>query len=370
MFSAAHRRTPTVARACHCVPPKSVPSLHSQIHGAPTSATTSSRLTDPPARTTPHTSTRARTRAFSRGATKSNGFSCRARFPPPGAQKRCPTTHQVTPFPTSTMQNARCRREPPRPSCEATRAVPPMAALPHHAKRTLNNRLLSNRILTNVKIYDRPLRGSIAQPLHKPRRASKAPHLPRDMHVRRPLGTRITHHYPRLPREAPSLDPAPRTRCQDSRRLPPRTRRHARNMLNCSAQADMPRTPADARGRSRTPANVRRPAHRARKRVKHDPAPRPPLRNKNPSLRIREKHTSSFIYIIKGKSEMSVRAPSQHRRSVQVPCPGVPARWRRLRPESHTLKAIRGAVRRSVILARQWRQLNLNSETWSLRELS
>ena len=42
------------------------------------------------------------------------------------------------------------------------------------------------------------------------------------------------------------------------------------------------------RGRLRTLADAReRSAHTWRKRVKHDPAPRPPLRNKNPSLRIR-----------------------------------------------------------------------------------
>ena len=103
------------------------------------------------------------------------------------------------------------------------------------------------------------------------------------------LWTRIIHHTPRLPHETPSLDPAPRARCHNSPRVPRETSIHthaATRSRHAELQRPMTTPKRTRRDLSRTLAVVRgRPAHTRRKRVKHDPAPKPPLRNKNPSLR-------------------------------------------------------------------------------------
>ena len=144
-----------------------------------------------------HIHARARAINFSHRATKSSGFSSRARFiAAPADARRRATQVTCAPFPTPATQNARYVHDSRRMSRETTCAAPPMTTISHtrHAKRTRGN----------VKMHESPHlpRGSTPQRLPKRPHASGAPRLAREVHI---------HHAPRTHTHVPRF-PTPATR--------------------------------------------------------------------------------------------------------------------------------------------------------------
>ena len=214
---------------------------------------------------TPHTSNHADARDFSHGATKSSDLRT---IPCACHAKRCPATRRRT----RSHHSPRLPRE-----THAARTIPHAS----HAKRTLSN----------VKMQD-------------------SAHLPRETHAQQRQNARFTAPAKRIHRPASSQTPmcirSPTLATRHAR--PPSSSRthhppfptHARRnaIPRWSAARTLPRFPTPATQNVHTHArdntletrSIPAPnSHTPRKRVKHDAAPRPPLRNKNPSLRIREK---------------------------------------------------------------------------------
>ena len=135
----------------------------------------------------------------------------------------------------------------------------------------------AKRTLSNVKMHDSPQlpRGSTAQLLLQRRHnASGVPRLPREVHVHHARSTHILHDKPSIQRHA-HVATIPHT-CHAK---PPRdTRGETLFVTNPNGTAP--------RGHRRTPRDHARSAPATRR--EHGPPPRPPLKNKNPSLRIRE----------------------------------------------------------------------------------